>query len=321
MSSEAVTALYTDIINSVITMSEMDFEDSGLSKGDAQALRSEWQSKLSGFNVGVFPWEKNFREQLIKQEASALCRSAPPNASVLDRAYNQILQDNGGRVPSKPTFFVKKEAREEGPFGGLAQTPPADEREQLVARIAIENIQRVNPHAVIPLAMLKAAGLIGNASSASRHNSSMESTPQPIVAASQSESTPTTGSGLLSPSPSVRTLQTANSTTGSPPPSSQGSEAQGPRSISREAADKLLHEQAGINDEGRDDLDDPALDDNEGSEVEDDDGEVGFEDLMVCEYEKVQRSKVKWKAVFRGGVMNINGRDYVFRKATAEMDW
>ncbi|KAI0199799.1 transcription factor IIA, alpha/beta subunit [Astrocystis sublimbata] len=63
------------------------------------------------------------------------------------------------------------------------------------------------------------------------------------------------------------------------------------------------------------DLDDP--DDNvEGDEDDEEGGQI-----MLCMYDKVQRVKNKWKCVLKDGVLNVNGKDYVFHKATGEYEW
>ncbi|KAJ2894226.1 transcription factor IIA subunit alpha [Coemansia aciculifera] len=57
---------------------------------------------------------------------------------------------------------------------------------------------------------------------------------------------------------------------------------------------------------------------------EEDDTEDNAEDsehVILCQYEKVTRSKSKWKCVLRDGIMLINGRDYLFQKATGEFEW
>ncbi|KAI1743431.1 transcription factor IIA, alpha/beta subunit-domain-containing protein [Xylaria scruposa] len=63
------------------------------------------------------------------------------------------------------------------------------------------------------------------------------------------------------------------------------------------------------------DLDDP--DDN----VEDNEDDEEGGQIMLCMYDKVQRVKNKWKCVLKDGVLNVNGKDYVFHKATGEYEW
>lgn len=90
--------------------------------------------------------------------------------------------------------------------------------------------------------------------------------------------------------------------------------------------------------EGNDDVDDPDDDDDdEGNEegkedpnplnsdddISGDDPNELFEtdNVIVCQYEKISRTKNKWRFTLKSGVMNISGRDYVFNKATGDADW
>jgi len=45
------------------------------------------------------------------------------------------------------------------------------------------------------------------------------------------------------------------------------------------------------------------------------------ENVVVCQYDKISRARNKWKFLLKDGVMNLNGRDYVFQKAHGEADW
>ncbi|KAH3683599.1 hypothetical protein WICPIJ_005446 [Wickerhamomyces pijperi] len=65
------------------------------------------------------------------------------------------------------------------------------------------------------------------------------------------------------------------------------------------------------------DLDDSDEDDH-GS---DEDGDEAEGMIIMCLYEKVLRVKNKWKCNLKDGIANINGRDYVFAKATGESEW
>ncbi|KAJ1648186.1 transcription factor IIA subunit alpha [Coemansia erecta] len=71
------------------------------------------------------------------------------------------------------------------------------------------------------------------------------------------------------------------------------------------------------------DLDDIINSDLDDSDDEDD-GEGDGEDtehIVLCQYDKVTRSKNKWKCVLRDGIMLINGRDYLFQKANGDFEW
>ncbi|KAM4528910.1 transcription initiation factor IIA subunit 1 isoform 2-T2 [Fundulus diaphanus] len=55
---------------------------------------------------------------------------------------------------------------------------------------------------------------------------------------------------------------------------------------------------------------------------EDEDQELfDTENVVVCQYDKIHRSKTKWKFHLKDGIMNLNGRDFVFSKATGDAEW
>ncbi|GFR80043.1 transcription initiation factor IIA subunit 1 [Elysia marginata] len=45
------------------------------------------------------------------------------------------------------------------------------------------------------------------------------------------------------------------------------------------------------------------------------------ENVVVCQYDKINRNKNKWKFHLKDGIMNLNGRDFVFQKATGDSEW
>ncbi|MEQ2276511.1 hypothetical protein XENORESO_001457 [Xenotaenia resolanae] len=45
------------------------------------------------------------------------------------------------------------------------------------------------------------------------------------------------------------------------------------------------------------------------------------DNVIVCQYDKIHRSKNRWKFHLKDGVMSYGGRDYVFSKATGEAEW
>lgn len=45
------------------------------------------------------------------------------------------------------------------------------------------------------------------------------------------------------------------------------------------------------------------------------------ENVVVCQYDKITRAKNKWKFHLKDGIMNLNGRDYVFQRAHGEAEW
>lgn len=62
---------------------------------------------------------------------------------------------------------------------------------------------------------------------------------------------------------------------------------------------------------------------NSGDDVSDEEDNELFdtENVVVCQYDKIHRSKNKWKFHLKDGIMNLNGRDYVFSKAIGDAEW
>jgi transcription initiation factor TFIIA large subunit len=83
------------------------------------------------------------------------------------------------------------------------------------------------------------------------------------------------------------------------------------------------------------------LDDTDEDKDDDDEDDDGLGHMMLCMYDKVQRVKNKWyvpvafyrgfetqcliiscrKCILKDGVLTVNGKEYVFHKATGEYEW
>ncbi|KFM72029.1 Transcription initiation factor IIA subunit 1, partial [Stegodyphus mimosarum] len=87
------------------------------------------------------------------------------------------------------------------------------------------------------------------------------------------------------------------------------------------------------NDDDRDDNDDEQNEDDIGEEDEEplnSDDDVSEDDptdlfdtenVVVCQYDKINRSKNKWKFHLKDGIMNLQGKDFVFHKALGDSEW
>lgn len=70
--------------------------------------------------------------------------------------------------------------------------------------------------------------------------------------------------------------------------------------------------------------------DEVGSELDDSDDDYliseGEEDgpdenLMLCLYDKVTRTKARWKCSLKDGIVTVNRKDYTFQKSQVEAEW
>ncbi|KAH9394354.1 Transcription initiation factor IIA subunit 1 [Tyrophagus putrescentiae] len=80
-------------------------------------------------------------------------------------------------------------------------------------------------------------------------------------------------------------------------------------------------------DEMNDEENDGGIEDeeplNSGDDVSDEDPNELFDtdNVVVCQYDKITRSRNKWKFHFKDGIMNLHGKDYVFQKAVGDAEW
>ena len=83
-------------------------------------------------------------------------------------------------------------------------------------------------------------------------------------------------------------------------------------------------------------VDEPPLDDND--DCTEDEPEESFEtgfsydliyyfifflsdNVIICQYERVTRQRNKWKIHLKDGIMNLDGKEYVFSSAAGDTDW
>ncbi|KAF5744577.1 Transcription initiation factor IIA subunit 1 [Tripterygium wilfordii] len=76
------------------------------------------------------------------------------------------------------------------------------------------------------------------------------------------------------------------------------------------------------NDTGDDEEDEP-LNENDDDELDDlDQGEeLNTQHLVLAQFDKVTRTKSRWKCTLKDGIMHINNKDILFNKATGEFDF
>lgn len=114
------------------------------------------------------------------------------------------------------------------------------------------------------------------------------------------------------------------------------------RQVDGTAGDTSDEDGSDISDDHYEDIDDDDLNrDDDGSDINDTEGgaeeeplnsedDVTDEDaadlfetdnVVVCQYDKINRSRNKWKFYLKDGIMNLNGKDYVFSKSTGDAEW
>ncbi|KAI4304631.1 hypothetical protein MLD38_040111 [Melastoma candidum] len=69
--------------------------------------------------------------------------------------------------------------------------------------------------------------------------------------------------------------------------------------------------------------DDEPLNENDDDDVDDvdEEEEVNTQQLVLAQFDKVTRTKSKWKCTLKDGIMHINNKDILFNKATGEFEF
>ncbi|THG13616.1 hypothetical protein TEA_024052 [Camellia sinensis var. sinensis] len=77
------------------------------------------------------------------------------------------------------------------------------------------------------------------------------------------------------------------------------------------------------NDIGEDDDDEPLNENDDDDDLDDvDQGEeLNTHHLVLAQFDKVTRTKSRWKCTLKDGIMHINNKDILFNKATGEFDF
>ncbi|KAE8656793.1 serine/arginine repetitive matrix protein 1-like isoform X1 [Hibiscus syriacus] len=71
-----------------------------------------------------------------------------------------------------------------------------------------------------------------------------------------------------------------------------------------------------------DDDDEPLNEDDDDDDLDDvDQEELNTQHLVLAQFDKVTRTKSRWKCTLKDGIMHINNKDILFNKATGEFDF
>ncbi|XP_069881659.1 stonin-1 [Dipodomys merriami] len=96
--------------------------------------------------------------------------------------------------------------------------------------------------------------------------------------------------------------------------------------VLEEEADSVSNEESTTNNSDNEDSQIDVMEEdplNSGDDASEQDVPDLFDtdNVIVCQYDKIHRSKNKWKFYLKDGVMCFGGRDYVFAKAIGDAEW
>ncbi|XP_044719947.1 transcription factor IIA, alpha/beta subunit domain-containing protein [Hirsutella rhossiliensis] len=353
MSNQAVGSVYQSIIEEVINSSRVDFEESGVDDSVLEELRKGWQQKLSQLDVARFPWDPKPDPPQPAQSApaapAASSQSHPqaqftpelslpnvgtadgapangPNALAPQPGYNgmenknsvaanraaQQLQLQYGMRAAGSINAIQDRMGQQQPQPQAQQAPgqpmgqetgdPAGPQQTADAANHISNGQTDGAGDEDGLeGVLLQRGVGGNLHELGRVEIDRMLHEQMAIKAKAME-----GGGLMVP------LKEA--TGRSAKVAKQRGKGKGVAAF--DGGDDDDDDDVDDEDAINSDLDDPE-EDRDDDEVDDE----GLGHIMLCMYDKVQRVKNKWKCTLKDGVLTVNGKEYVFHKATGEYEW
>jgi transcription initiation factor TFIIA large subunit len=305
MSNAAVGEVYNRIINDVLDSSAIDFEEAGVASVVLRELGEQWKKKLTDLRVASFPWDPQPQQpQPIpdnKKANNSMQAKVKPEMPQQLPQQQQSMQHHPHQLQGG--VHLKQEPTEQD---GLGAVNP-----NLAAMRAAQNIQLKYPTQEVPSGLQQVVAAGG----------------RPNIARPP-------GPGLMLPGNIGQKEIPQHDGASDSRDADVGADELAWRSnsgevISREKADRIIERQIkgmtqldGMDDDDEEDEDaiNSDLDDSdEDDHNENEDDEIP--QIMLCTYEKVQRTKNKWKCVLKDGVLTVNGKEYVFRKANGEYEW
>ncbi|KAF9958644.1 transcription factor IIA subunit alpha [Mortierella alpina] len=316
MANSAVTAVYRFVVDDVITNVRRDFEDMGVDETIMHELQRAWESKIA-------------QSRVVAQAPEA---TAPESYSFEEPTYEQPAQAHAPAIKQAPT-------------PSQVQVPLAT-----TTTLPTTYSYKVEPTAAANLANVASATLSGNSSSVGRPQQHVP--PRANSSGGQANNISLPGGGRNGTAESSNITQTdgaadtdgtvlefmstaemdayveqrfkeareAEALTGVAPGEMTFTLTLSDRAARKARRDGL--EGFGIIgqvDGTEEEEDDTGL----GSDLDDDEEDMDEEspNIVLCQYDKVSRTKSKWKCVLKDGIMLINGVDHLFHKANGDFEW
>ncbi|KAJ3089383.1 hypothetical protein HK102_006518, partial [Quaeritorhiza haematococci] len=301
MSNSMVPTVYQWIIQDVVEKMTRQFADMGVDESVMQELQQTWEAKLVATRVAPFPKPAN--SSTAEGAGTGVPVAGPAAAGSAYNGFNGA--SNGGEAAPHPY--------------------PPSAAANLAALAAVSTMSSAPQH-LGGYRIQQTDGANDDDDLRSLPSSSTASMSTPEIdqfierrwaeqrrtrPGKQRKSSQKKEDEIVAPSTSSLSAQAGSSI------SQDGSSA----TSSRKGKERMMVVSMGQVDgaDDDDDDDDDPDDDNDGigSDLDDDDSEEEEHDaehMILCQYEKVTRIKNKWKCVLKDGIVNVNGKDYLFNK-------
>ncbi|KAK9462341.1 transcription factor IIA, alpha/beta subunit [Lipomyces oligophaga] len=339
MSNSIVGDVYRDIIEDVINASRLDFEDAGIDESVLRDLQALWQERLSMTRVAQFPWDP---EPVDPDPSEGGIPGAVPSGLMGGEVKYEMQSPlySTPTIPppvptqafSNPTMAAMRAAQHIQEFAREEKVPAdvADESiKGVMKRAGLDEKQRVGQQYSDQNGLLQNNGRISQVDGANDEEDSNDTgrlsqkgidkliEHRILVRKDQQEidnARPSPSSITIRRSRKTNKLIFTLSQTDGPLDSDSDDDDDGDLGLGGGSHGRMKDEDPdAINSE---------LDDSEGDENSQDDSDAEESTmLMLCLYDTVTRTKNKWKCKLKDGLVNVNGRDYLFGKGSGEYEW
>ncbi|KAF8980734.1 transcription factor IIA subunit alpha [Entomortierella lignicola] len=324
------TTVYRFVIDDVITNVRRDFEDMGVDETIMHELQRSWETKIAQSRVTTFQAPEptaaveaySFEEPTFEQPASAPVPAQPQASTPVASAPAPTPASAPAPAPTAPgsttytlppptTFTYRGERTPAASLANIASsTLPGDN----------SNAGRPQPH-VAPRSnagansnsiSLPGGGKNGTTDSSNSNIPQTDGGSDVVELMTREELDAYVEKKFLE-------AREAEQSTGQAPGEMTFTLTLSDRAARRARRDGLEGFSIGQVDGEDDEEDDTGL----GSDLDDSDGDMDDEsdNIVLCQYDKVSRTKSKWKCVLKDGIMLINGRDYLFHRANGDFEW
>ena len=306
MSNIHCAELYSTIIDEVILESRQDFENAGIDEQTLQDLRDIWRQRLSATKVASFPWSNEYGdEDGGENDEQEQEHNENQNVNENENAATGITTADGTTPPefaedySDDAIKVKPEELDnvflDTEDGAHAQSEAAASAVGIPASGSLAVADQLSlPH------MNQNDGGIDFGTD---RTTQLQQDTDVTLTISRNQ---LDGGGY--------NLQIGAGNDDDDDDDDLGSDLGAD-------SDAINSDLDDSDDEDSDDENEGGEGDHGGANGDNDENNDIEKNIMLCLYDRVQRVRNRWKCSLKDGVMNINGKDYVFQKASGDSEW
>ncbi|KAK9703695.1 transcription factor IIA subunit alpha [Basidiobolus ranarum] len=305
MSNSIVAGVYRHVIDEVISTVQKDFEDMGVDESILQELQRSWETKIANARVANFvvsdpPAAEGYSNAYFDESGNPVKYAEQythaPSIEGQEYAYGQQYQQqqsHGVAAANLATLASASSALKQDNGVGAPQTymPPRPEEQTQTSQVGQQAAASYYNTIMLP-----------SDNNGQNFNANIPQTD------GSSDMTTQEIDELLASRAQAKSLRKISQVDGE---DDEDEDEDGDEDDEAEPTTLQYNSEDAINS----DLDD--TDDDDHGE----DGGEEMEHIVLCQYDKVTRTKNKWKCVLKDGIMLVNGKDYLFHKVNGDFEW